>query len=129
MNFREAIEFNTVSFLFDECFYIQNKCNVIDLMEVLILELRFQDTTLFVSRYLRENYDQLSDFQFEFLLHFASSNTKAVLEPIIERIEDREYLDDRTKYLLQHINLKLCMDKDVKLYNQISVRFSKKTEI
>ena len=77
----------------------------------------------------RENYDQLSNFQFKFLLHFASSNTKAVLEPIIERIEDREYLDDRTKYLLQHINLKLCMDKDVKLYNQISVRFSKKTEI
>ena len=50
MNFREAIEFNTVSFLFDECFYIQNKWNVTDLIEALILELRFQDTTLFVSR-------------------------------------------------------------------------------
>ena len=126
---REAIEFDTMSFLFDECYYIHDKWNVADLMEALILELRFQDMSSFVSRYLRENYDHLNDRQCTFLLHLAGSNTTALLKPIIERIEGREYLDDRTVYLIQHIDLKLCLDKDVKLYNQMAVRFSEMTEI
>ena len=69
-DFREIVttqEFDIVSFLFGECYYIHNKCKVADLMELLILELRFQDTTLFLSHYLRENCDQLFNYQLKFL--------------------------------------------------------------
>ena len=128
-NVRETIEFDAISFLFEECYYIYNKWKVADLMQALILELRFQDKTLFLSRYLRENYDLLNDCQVKFLLYLAGTNTKVFLELIIERIENQEYLDDRTRYLLQHMNLKLCLDKDEKLYNQMSVRFSKMSRI
>ena len=85
---RETIELDTMPFLFEECYFIYNVWNVPDLMQALILELRFQDTTSFLSSYLRGNYDLLNDCLVKFLLYLAGSNTMVFLELIIERIEN-----------------------------------------
>ena len=52
MNVGEEIEFYTVSFLFEECYYIYDKWNVADLMDALILELRFTRLHDFFTRFV-----------------------------------------------------------------------------
>ena len=118
------INYNLMFFLFDECFYIHKKWGITRLMETLILKVRFRDNYLFLSRYLRNNYDQLSNDQWKFLLHLAGCSPKVFLEFILERLNNQEHLDYRTKYLLQKINLTLCLEKYDQMYYKVSERLS-----
>ena len=60
----------------------------------------------------------------KFLLHLAGCSPKVFLEFILERLNNQEHLDYRTKYLLQRINLTLCLEKHDQLYHKVSERLS-----
>ena len=123
-NVEVEINYDSMFFLFEECFYIHSTWNMTRFMETLILKMRFRDNSLFLSRYIRNNYDQLSNDQLKFLLYLTGCSPKVFLEFILERLNSQEHLDDRTKYLLQKINLTLCLDKYEQLYNEVSERLS-----
>ena len=124
----DVIENGSLRFLFDECFYIYSKFNVDRFMTELILKVRFKDNSMFLSCYIRENYDQLMPDQLKFLLYLAGSSTKVLLKLIIERIDSQHCLDNTIRYLLQHMNLSLCVKQNKQLYQEMFEGLSEITD-
>ena len=120
----ENTGYETLLHLFEECFYLYSKWNVKQSMEALILKVRFQDTTLFISRYIRENNDILNTDQLKYLLYLAGANTKVIMEFLLDRLNSREYLDDITRYSIEHINLSLCARQNGSMYGEMCDRFT-----
>ena len=116
----EILRSETLSFLFKECYFIHKQWNLTQFMEALILRARFKNTSLFQSRFIQENYDQISTDELKFLLHLAGSNSKVFLKLIIDRISSQECMDDHIRYLLQSMNLSLCVEQEEKMYHQMS---------
>ena len=123
-NIEEIIDYDSMFFLFEECFYIHSKWNMTRFMETLILKMRFRDNSLFLSRYIRNNYDLLKNDQSKFLLHLSASNSKVILELIIERIADQEHLDDPTRYFLQNMKFSFCLQQNEQLYYEMMEKLS-----
>ena len=128
-NIGETIHFEPLEFLFKESYYIYSKWDLAQFLEALIFEVRFKDTSSSLLRYLRKNYDQTTKDQFKFLLYLAGSNTSTFLGVINERIQGQEYLDDRTRYLLKHMNLTLCVQQNEGMYHEMCRRISEMREL
>ena len=123
----ENTGYETLLYLFEECFYLYSKWNIKRSMEALILKVRFQDTTLFIPRYIRENNAILNDMntnQLKYLLYLAGADTKVIMEVLLDRLNSREYLDDITRYSIEHINLPLCEIQNGSMYREMCERFN-----
>ena len=115
-------------FLFQESFYIYNKWNLNEFMNSLALKLRFMENSSMLSHFFRD-FESLKTNQLYYLLHLAGSNTRIILEIIIQQININQALDDNTRYLLQNINLPLCLEQDEELYDDLFRKLSQASNI
>ena len=105
-------------FLFEECFYIYNKWNLNTLMDTLVLQLRFMANSAVLSHFVAD-FETLKTDQISYLLHLAGQNTRDILKILIHQIGEKNSMDESTRYLLQNVNLPLCIKQDEDLYQDL----------
>ena len=82
------------------------------------------DNTEFISKYMMEDFEKLDETELDCMLILGGSNTKTFLELLIRNVDTLSGLDKNTKYLLQNINLRLCLKVNAELYHELFQKIS-----
>ena len=105
-------------FLYEESLYIQTKWNINKFLERFVLKLRFGKHGPLLSE-LFSDFEDLKLDQMYYILHLAGTNTRIILSTLIQEIRKKQALDDKTRYILQNIDLPLCITQDEDLYTEL----------
>ena len=114
-------DYTTMTFLFEESLYVLKKWQLTTFIETLVLRARFQENTLFITRYIQEKqHDQLTEQEWRWLLLLGGSNVELFVGLVTQNLSGKKSLEGNTRYLLQHINLPLCVQENADLYHTLT---------
>ena len=114
-------------FLYKECFFICDKWKIFLFVDTLILKLRFMDNTLMISEMLSHS-GCLKTSHLKYLLHLAGSDTGTFLQIMIFQINIQQSVNENTRFILQNLNLPLCIQRDEELYHELFHRLSQSSK-
>ena len=111
-------DMDLMTFLFDECLYILRKWDLSKAMNNLILQIIKFDNSNFISTYM-DDFDSLDETQLYFMMIFAGSNVEIFLERMIQQIDAKDSFTENFKFILENINLPLCLQINPDLFYEL----------
>ena len=123
-----ATENLEITFLFDECFYISKQWDEKFVLQELVSRLALKDNSSFLSEYMYD-IDKLESSQLDILLKLGGSNVDLFLRIILQNLTGQRNLNGKLKYLIQNMNLALCLERNEELYLHVFDTISTLSEI
>ena len=106
------------NFVFEECWYILEKREGKEMMNLLVSHLAPQDNSSFIRVFMAD-INQMNPKQIDLMLKLGGSNTELFLRTILHNLVGEKELSDNIKHLLQKMNLPLCFEKNEGLYLEV----------
>ena len=110
-------------FLLEECLYILRKWDIRKFVDFLVSKMIELDNTEFIAKCM-ENFEKVDQIKMDLMLILGGSDPKLFLELIIQNIDIQQTLHKNTKYLMENINLRLCLKVNFELYHELFCKIS-----